>query len=141
VQASANNGVSVRDANLLLNGSTAATVSQARDCVVTPQFVVTTNGNTRTVVEANSTTADPNALRRTINIFVSPRSECAWDVQSPNVSWLGLSTTSGSGNGSTVALLQANTGAARETSFSISGTTMTIRQCAAGTVRNSAGEC
>ncbi len=56
-------------------------------------------------------------------------SSCAWTA-SENLSWVSLSSTSGSGNGAISVTVSANTGAARTGSVTIAGKTYTISQAA-----------
>ena len=128
---------STRSGNLVVAGQTVP-VTQVSNCTYDAEFLVQVGGRRRAVVDAAGTT-DPFALRRTINVFAS--GNCTWELVSSQVPWLAFDRTSGAGNGQVVSLLQTNTGAARETTFTLAGLTMTVRQCAAGTTRNSAGEC
>jgi hypothetical protein len=86
--------------------------------------------------------ACPYALSaRTINVpaaggaiplGIVTRNGCAWSVTGTSA-FAGFSPSSGNGTGSTMLSVPANPGAARSTTFTIAGQTVTIRQPALGT--------
>jgi hypothetical protein len=78
----------------------------------------------------SGTSATAPAAGGGTQVSVTTTSGCSWSATS-NVSWVALSSGGGTGNGTVIATIGANTGAARTGTLTVAGKSFTVNQGAA----------
>jgi hypothetical protein len=95
-------------------------------------FVVTQPAGTACSVAINpSSFSNVPAAGGNTSVTITTTAGCAWAVAG-NPSWITASSTTGTGSGTTTITVQANTGAARNSTFQIGGQSFSVSQLAAG---------
>ncbi|MCU1290661.1 MAG: hypothetical protein JWN60_2890 [Acidobacteria bacterium] len=93
-------------------------------------FTIQQQGSSCSYALGSAGTNIPNAGTSGSSFAVSTQAGCNWTASS-NASWITLTSGAGTGNGSVVFSVQANTGAARSGTITAAGLTYTVNQAAA----------